>query len=230
MRETSASEYRARGGSYPNPACDAFAAYPDLQGETLGAHDRLGALARAPSPAAVRRLLCGDAQTPLHDPRFDAMFVGTLDRIWAWPGAREFGVVVLLNPWSLSPVRAGAFDGYLVSTTTIDPDATAYAPDEEVASLVAGARTWAEARSALPSDYGARLRAALQRVDGYISEAVSMAPTLDRLETNMELAREWGLDDAKLSAPLFHWNAHHRERLRELSAHGGPQTTHAGER
>lgn len=223
MRAITAREHRERGGTYPAPDWASWSAYRELVAGPLGEDDALGALARFPGPAALRRLLREGTPVALHPPERDAMFAGLPERIWAWPGVREMGAVILLDPWPLSPLRARGPEGYVVGARTPPPEgSTIYVPDEECARAAAPCETFAEARARMPSDWRERLDAALARIDAYVDEVAALSRALDALgalpteERAVRLA-ERGLAPEDLERPVFLAPPEARERLRGLA-------------
>ena len=211
MRRTTLAEYIERGGSIPQRVP---ASYASLRGAPLADGDAFEALARMPGPGALWRLLAEDAPFSLHADGFDAAFVGELDEIWSWPGAREFGVVVLLDPLALGPVRALEFDGYIVDATVAIPrDGTVFAPDPETAQAVAPASDWPEARTLLPHDYKQRITESLRRIERYMDDASSVASLLEASQP--DALAGWDLDGFEPGLPLFRQPDDVRSRLTE---------------
>ncbi|MFT6398307.1 MAG: hypothetical protein ACJAYU_003065 [Bradymonadia bacterium] len=167
-----------------------------------------------PGPGPIWNLLVKDAPPMLHSAEFDAAFVDTLDAIWEWPGAREFGVVVLLRPFELRPVVATEIGGYIIDVAGLDPDATVYAPDPEVARAVAPANCWDDARSLLPADYKDRLQEAVGRVERYMDLADSLRPLMATLDDGSVPLPE-GVSYAA-GVPLFKQTPEVQRRLAEL--------------
>lgn len=161
---------------YPSGASAAWTSYRAHVAGPLADDEALTSLARFPEPAALRRLLREGTPVPLHDPAFDAMFVGRPSRIWDWPGVREMGAVLLLDPWPLSPLKASVHDALIVDARApVPPERTIYVPDPECAALAEGCETFAEARARMPADWRRRLDAALARIDAHIAKALAAA-------------------------------------------------------
>lgn len=168
-----------------------------------------------PGPGAIWELLVNDAQPQLHAEGFDSAFVDTIDAIWRWPGATEFGVIVLLRPFELNPVEATEFGGYIVDVAGLDTEATVYAPDKSVADAVAHTSNWDQAREQLPDDYKERLRSAVGRVERYMELADQLRPFMTAIDKGTAQPPE-GVSYS-VGVPLFKQTPEAQRRLGELA-------------
>ena len=128
-------------------------------------------LLRFPGPLVLLRVLAGERPT-LHQPGAARVFLGD-ERLWDWPGVREFGALALFDADRFSPEPHGIEGWFTSAVALIDPllgpEDTLYVPDAECASMVSACRTARAARRRLPPDHGPRVeraRAAMVAYDG----------------------------------------------------------------
>lgn len=188
--------------------------YSEYRGEALVRTPEVSALARMPGPGPLWNLLVNNAAPVLHAEGFDSAFVDTLEAIWEWPGADEFGVIVLLRPFELNPVHGITVGGYIVDVSGLDPDATVYASDREVARAVAPATSWQEARELLPDDYKGRLESAVARIERYMDTADALRPLMEAIDCGAVHAPEGA--GYQPGVPLFKQTQEAQRRLSEL--------------
>lgn len=129
------------------------------------------ALLRYPGPLALLRVLEGEAPA-LHHPEAPQVFLGD-DRLWAWPGVREFGALALLDADRLGPIPHPVIDGwYTCAVRPLSRREVLYVPDAECAQCVQPAPNATAARKHLPADYDRRVAAAASAMRAY-DEALS---------------------------------------------------------
>ncbi len=220
MKRITAAQYRALGHKYPRRT--SWESYKELQGSPLRDDESLDQLVRFPGPGPLRAVLCHDADLQLHDTSFDAVFVGTPDAVWSWPGAERFGAISLLDPWAHSPIHSTIPGAYLIDAHQgFDAETALYVPDRECCDAVAEAQNWRQARELLPTDYHARLEGALVRIERYIGRVNQLSPALDQLartapELQARLREEFGLEEQTLTQPLYRASKPQQEALEAL--------------
>ena len=134
-------------------------------------------LLRFPGPLALQRVLAGERPT-LHHADAPRVFLGD-DRLWDWPGVREFGALAILDADRFAPVPHGIDGWFTCAVRPLGPDDALYVPDPECARAVSGARTARTARRRLPDEYGTRVeraRAAMADYDALAARIEAARP------------------------------------------------------
>lgn len=141
---------------------------------------RTRTLLRFPGPLALLRVLAGEAPC-LHHAEASRVFLGD-ERLWDWPGVREFGALAVFDVDRFGPVPHGIEGWYTCPVQPLGPDDALYVPDAECASMVAGCRNARAARRRLPPDLAPRIERARAAMVAY-----------DAAAAHVEAARTRGL-------------------------------------
>ncbi len=144
-------------------------------------------LLRFPGPLALLRVLSGEVPS-LHHADAARVFLGD-ERLWDWPGVREFGALSVFDADRFGPAPHGVDGWYTCPVQALGPDDALYVPDAECASLVAGCRTARAARRRLPPDHGPRVERARAAMVAY-----------DAVAAHVEAARTRGLTSGQPTA------------------------------